>query len=287
MTEPVSPLALPETPGPPHPYAEVIGDPIAHSRSPIIHGHWLRTLGMEGSYRACHVRPEELADYLAERRADPHWRGCNVTIPHKLAVMEHVADPGNIRGNIGAMNTLFRAEDGRLAGTNSDAGGFYLPLSDVDLAGRPVVVVGAGGAARAVLFALARVGAGPVTILNRNVLKASALLAHFGLKGQALPLDARLPAAALLVNASALGMAGQAPLELDLGGLADDAIVYDCVYTPRETALLRAADARGLATIDGLDMLVGQAAIAFELFFGVAPPRDDAADAQLMDLLTQ
>ena len=170
--------------------------------------------------------------------------------------------------------------------TNTDAAGFYAPIAELDLAGAPVVVIGAGGAARAVLFALSRIGVGPVTILNRNVLKAAALLSAFGLKGQALPLDAKLPPAALLVNASALGMAGQPPLDLDLAALPDDAVVYDIVYAPLETALLAAARARALETVDGLDMLVGQAALAFELFFGVAPPRDDASDVRLRALLT-
>lgn len=270
-------IATPLTPGPGRPYAEVIGDPIAHSKSPLIHSFWLGALGIAADYRACHVRPDGLTAYLAARSADPDWRGCNVTIPHKLAVMDHVADPGDTRRTIGAMNTIMRSSAGELTGTNTDAGGFYAPIADLDLTGRPVVVVGGGGAACAVLFALSRVGCGPVTILNRNVLKASALLARFGLKGQALPLTARLPAAALLVNASALGMTGHPPLDLDLSPLPDDALVYDCVYAPLETPLLTAASARGLAVVDGLDMLVGQAALAFELFFGAPPPegRDD------------
>ena len=125
-----------------------------------------------------------------------------------------------------------------------------------------------------------------MTILNRNVLKAAALLSSFGLKGQALPLDATIPSAALLVNASALGMTGQPTLDLDLGGLPEDAVVYDLVYAPLETPLLAAARARDLDTVDGLDMLIGQAALAFELFFGAAPPRDEASDSRLRTLLT-
>ena len=272
-----------DTPGPQCPYAEVIGDPVSHSKSPLIHGFWLDALGIDAEYRATHVRAEELGDYVDQRRADPLWRGCNVTIPHKLAILDHAADPGDIRGSIGAANTLFRAGDGAIVATNTDAAGFFSPLADVPLAGAPVVVVGAGGAARAVLFALARAGVGQVTILNRNVLKASALLAAFGLKGRALPLDARLPAASLLVNASALGMTGQPPLELDLAPLTPDAIVYDCVYAPLQTDLLSAAEARGLVTVDGLEMLVGQAAIAFELLFGAAPPRE--RDGELRERL--
>ncbi|MGV1684931.1 shikimate dehydrogenase family protein [Sphingopyxis sp. NJF-3] len=265
------------------PYAEVIGDPIAQSKSPLIHGFWLDALGLAGRYDRAHVKPEGLAAYIAERRADSDWRGCNVTMPHKAAVMDLVDDPGDIRGTIGAMNTVVRQPDGTLIGTNTDAAGFYSPLAEVDLAGAPVIVVGAGGAARAVLFALARAGVGPVTMLGRSPLKAMGLLATFGLKGEVAALDAPLPPAALLVNASSLGMTGQPSLDLDLSPLPDDAIVYDLVYSPLRTGLLRAAEARGLDHVDGLDMLIGQAALAFELFFGKPPPegRDDALRALL------
>jgi shikimate dehydrogenase len=277
-------IATSASPSPGRPYAEVIGDPISQSKSPLIHGHWLALAGIDADYRACHVRSEGLAAYINERRDDPHWRGCNVTLPHKLAVMDHVSDPGSVVGSIGAMNTVARNAEGQLFGTNTDAAGFWAPIADLNLAGREVAVIGAGGAARAVLFALGQVGCGPVTIYNRNVLKASALLAHFGLKGRALPLGARLPAAALLVNASSLGMAGQSPLTIDLDPLAEDALVYDLVYAPLETPLLAAATARGLETVDGLDMLIGQAALAFELFFAAAPDRshDDALREQLL-----
>lgn len=266
------------------PYAEVIGDPIAQSKSPLIHGFWLEALGIAGDYRRCHVKPDELTAYVAERRDDPDWRGCNITMPHKAAVMELVDDPGNIRGTIGAMNTIVRQKDGSLIGTNTDAAGFYSPLAELDLEDAPVVVVGAGGASRAVLFALARAGVGPVTILNRSPLKAMGLLATFGLKGDVLALDAKLPPAALLVNASSLGMKGQPPLDLDLSPLPDGAIVYDLVYSPLQTGLLQAAEARGLDTVDGLDMLIGQAALAFELFFGAPPP--EGRDEELRALLT-
>ncbi|MEQ1689593.1 MAG: shikimate dehydrogenase, partial [Sphingopyxis sp.] len=255
-------IAFPDTPSPGKAYAEVIGDPIAHSKSPLIHGFWLDMLGIDAAYRACHVRPDQLGDYIAQRKRDCDWRGCNVTIPHKLNILDHVDDPGGVRGSMGAANTIFRQPDASLAATNTDAAGFYAPLADVDLAGKPVVVIGTGGAARAVLFALARANVGPVSILGRNVLKASALLAHFGLKGRALSLGSKLPAAALLVNASALGMAGQDSLDCDLSPLPVDGIVYDCVYAPLVTDLLAQAEDRGLATIDGLEMLVGQAALA-------------------------
>lgn len=266
------------------PFAEVIGDPIAHSKSPLIHNFWLKELGLVADYRAAHVRPEMLADYIAERRDNPDWRGCNVTLPHKVAVMDLVDDPGDVRGTIGAMNTLVHQRDGSLIGTNTDAAGFFAPLAEVPLAGAPVVIAGSGGAARAVLFALARAGVGEVTMLARSPLKAMALLATFGLKGSVAALDAPLPPAALLVNASSLGMAGQPEFVPDLSALPADALVYDLVYAPLETPLLAAAAARGLATIDGLDMLVGQAALAFELFFGKSPPEgsDEALRARLI-----
>ncbi len=275
------------------PYAEVIGDPIAHSKSPLIHRFWLEKLGLEADYRACAVAPEALADYISTRTRDPDWRGCNVTIPHKLAVIDHVEDPGDVRASIGAMNTVLRDPAGRVTGTNTDAAGFFAGIADLDLAGAAVVMVGTGGAAHAVLFALARAGVGPVTIIARNPLKGAALLARFGLTGTVQVLSGqplsghshsvRLPPVALLVNATQLGMDGQPPLVLDLAPLPDDAVVYDIVYAPLVTPLLAAAVARGLATVDGLEMLVGQAALAFELFFGQAPPRmhDDALRALL------
>ncbi|MEO9467922.1 shikimate dehydrogenase [Parasphingorhabdus sp.] len=266
------------------PYAEVIGDPIAQSKSPIIHNFWLEKLGIEATYRACHVTPKALPEYLTKRRNDKNWRGCNVTLPHKLAVMDLVEDPGGLKQSIGAMNTISRTDDGNLFGTNTDAGGFLSPISDLPLEKQEVVVIGAGGAARAVLFALSRLNVGSVTIVNRNVLKASALLAHFGLKGRAIEHGAPLPPAALLVNASALGMAGQEPLTIDLDGLPDHALIYDLVYSPLKTDLLRAAENRNLDSMDGLAMLIGQAALAFEIFFGATPPieHDDELQALLV-----
>ena len=264
-------------------YAEVIGDPIAQSKSPLIHRFWLDALGLGGDYRATRVTAAELPDFIARRRADPDWLGCNITKPLKIAALDHVEDRGDVRGSIGAINTAFRAEDGALVGTNTDAAGFYAPIADLELAGAAVTVVGSGGAARAVLFALARIGVGPVTLLVRNPLKGAGLLAAFGLKGQALPLAAGTPPAALLVNAATLGMVGEPPLDLDLSPLPDDAVVYDLVYAPLETGLLAAARARGLDVVDGLEMLVGQAAVAFELFFGAAPPRE--RDDELRELL--
>lgn len=267
------------------PFAEVIGSPIAHSKSPAIHSFWLAALGIDAAYRAREVAPDDLAAFIERRSDEPAWRGCNVTLPHKVALLDLVDDPGGVRGTIGAINTVLRQPDGTVIGTNTDAGGFAVPIAGLELTGRHVVVVGAGGAARAVLWALARLGVERVTLMNRTPLKAAGLLARFGLKGDVVPLDAPLtPTAALLVNTSSLGMTGQPPLALDLSPLPEDAVVYDIVYAPLETPLLAAARARGLAIVDGLEMLIGQAALAFELFFGQPPPRE--RDDELRRLLT-
>ena len=132
------------------PYAEVIGDPIAHSKSPLIHGFWLDALDIEAEYRKTHVTPDGLAAYFLQRRADPDWLGCNVTIPHKIAVMDYADDPGGVRERIGAMNTIASEIGGPLIGTNTDAGGFLQPLLRDGWKGRSAVLVGAGGAARAI-----------------------------------------------------------------------------------------------------------------------------------------
>lgn len=265
------------------PYAEVIGDPISHSKSPAIHGFWIERLGLQARYQPCHVVASDLGSYIAGRAQDPMWRGCNVTIPHKLSIIDHVADPGDVRHSIGAMNTVARDAGGRIFGTNTDAAGFMAPLAEVDLDSAPVAVAGTGGAAHAVLFALARSGAGPVTLLARNPVKGASLLARFGLKGEVKAFGSRLPPVQMLVNATSLGMTGQQELPVDLSTLPDDAIVYDIVYSPIETPLLRQARDFGLATVDGLDMLIGQAALAFELFFGVAPPAE--CEDELRELL--
>ena len=265
-------------------FAEVIGDPIAHSKSALIHNFWLGKLGIDAEYRCNRVLAGGLADYLYGAHADPHWRGCNVTIPHKIAIMDMVNDTTGIKVTIGAMNTIVRSGDGSLWGTNSDVAGFLEPTARRDWRGRSAIVVGAGGAAKAVLFALKSVGIGEITILNRSVDKAAALLANLGFEGQAISIDAPLPAADLLVNASALGMTGQPPLLLDLSRLGANSLVYDLVYAPLRTSLLVQAEARGMATIDGLYMLVGQAAVAFALFFGAPAPREH--DDELRALLT-
>ncbi|BAV65245.1 shikimate dehydrogenase [Sphingobium cloacae] len=265
------------------PYAEVIGDPIAHSKSPLIHNFWLQSLGIEAEYRKTHVKPEGLAAYFLERRADPDWLGCNVTIPHKIAVMDYTDDPGGVRERIGAMNTIACETGGPLVGTNTDAGGFLQPLLRDRWKGRSATLIGAGGAARAILFALASLGVEEISIMVRDPAKGQGLLDRAGIEGRVIGMDDPLPAADLLVNTSPLGMVGQPPLELDLAPLPDGATVYDIVYAPLETGLLKAARARGLGTLDGLEMLIGQAALAFDIFFDAEAPRE--RDGELRALL--
>ena len=261
-------------------YAEVIGDPIGHSKSPMIHNFWLAKLGIDAEYRACHVRPDELGDYFARRRGDAKWRGCNVTVPHKVAATRLVDDIAADARAIGAINTVVRQQG--LIGYNTDVAGFLEPLGETAI--RAATVIGAGGAARAVLAGLASRGVRWVSLQNRSIDKAKALLDEFALQGCAVPVGGEGPTADLLVNASSLGMTGQPELPPVVGQLADGGTVYEIVYAPLETGLLKAARERGLPTIDGLAMLIGQAAAAFEKFFGQPAPRQH--DAELRALLT-
>ena len=265
------------------PYAEVIGDPIAHSQSPLIHNFWLEALNIEAEYRKTHVPAEGLGSYFLERRADPDWLGCNVTIPHKIAVLDYVDDPGGVRDRIGAVNTIASETGGPLIGTNTDAGGFLQPLLREGWKGSSAVIVGSGGAARAILFALASLGVPDISIMARDAAKGQALLDRARVKGRVLGMADALPAADLLVNSTSLGMVGQPALEIDLTPLPAKSTVYDIVYTPLETGLLQAARARGLRTLDGLEMLIGQAALAFDIFFDAQPPRD--LDGELRERL--
>jgi shikimate dehydrogenase len=281
-------------------YAEVIGDPIAQSKSPKIHGFWLEKLGIDADYRACHVRPEALADYIAARRADPDWRGCNVTMPHKQAVMPLLGRIEAPADQIGAVNTVYPGSGGGLAGTNTDARGFLEPLKP-DLAKahyfRMARILGTGGAARAIIAALAQHNF-TLVVAGRDPAKARALLDELAPKGEHhaidlahfadstdFPFDDREGCLDLVVNASSLGMEGQPPLAFDWSHAPPGAIAYDIVTAPLDTPFLQGARAKGHRTIDGLSMLIGQAAVAFERFFGKAPPREH--DAELRKLLTQ
>lgn len=282
------------------PYAEVIGDPIAQSKSPAIHGFWLTKLGIDADYRACHVTPAGLAEYLAARREDPDWRGCNVTMPHKQAVMPLLGRIEPPADAIGAVNTICPASGGVLAGTNTDAAGFLEPLT-ADLAQthyfRMARILGTGGAARAIITALAGHGF-TLVVAGRDPAKARALLDELAPKGEhhAIPLshfadptdfafDDREGCCDLIINASLLGMQGQPPLAFDWSHAPPGSIAYDIVTAPLDTPFLQAARARGHRTIDGLAMLIGQAAVAFERFFGQPAPREH--DAELRATLTQ
>ena len=279
-------------------YAEVIGDPIAQSKSPAIHGFWLRQLGIEADYRATRVEADGLGDFLARRRVDPEWRGCNVTMPHKQAIVAHLDRLDPLAEMIGAVNTVV-AENGALVGYNTDAGGFLEPLAR-ELAEthyfRMARVLGTGGAARAIVAALAREKF-VIVLAGRDTGKAQALLdeldpagehhavdlAHFA-DPTDFAFDDREGCLDLIVNASPLGMRGQPPLAFDWSHAPPGAMAYDIVTDPVDTAFLAGASAAGHRTIDGLAMLIGQAALAFEKFFGVAPPRH--LDAELRAILT-
>lgn len=275
------------------PYAEVIGDPIAQSKSPIIHGYWLERLGIEGRYERNHVTSDDLARYLDERRQDPAWRGCNVTMPHKQAVLPMLDAVDPTAERIGAVNTIVRDDAGRLTGYNTDAPGFLEPLRD-ELAQthlfRMARVLGTGGAARAIVAALADAGF-VIVLAGRNPFKARALLDELAPNGEhhAIGLDHfvaptnfafddREHLLDVVVNASPLGMAGQPPLAFDFSHAPPGSLVYDIVTNPLDTAFLQQARAAGFATIDGLSMLIGQADAAFTRFFNARPPRDDDAE---------
>jgi len=282
------------------PYAEVIGDPIAQSKSPKIHGFWLAKLGIDADYRACHVTPDQLPAYLAARRADPLWRGCNVTMPHKQAIIPLLDRIDPAAGEIGAVNTVLNEAGGGLSGTNTDASGFLEPLKrDLEQSHyfRMARIIGTGGAARAIITALANQGF-TLVVAGRDPGKARALLDELAPKGEhhAAPLahfaeptgfafDDREGCLDLIVNATSLGMEGQPPLPFDWSHAPPRSIAYDIVTVPLDTPLLQTARAAGHRTIDGLSMLIGQAAVAFERFFGVPPPREH--DAELRTILTQ
>jgi shikimate dehydrogenase len=270
--------------------AAVIGFPVSHSRSPLIHGFWLQRLGLAGGYGCIEVAPDDLAAFM-QRLPLCGLRGVNVTVPHKLAVMPCCDTLSETAARVGAVNTIVVAADGHLSGHNTDVSGILLPLAGRDWSGKTAVVIGNGGAARAVLGALHTLSIGVVRTLSRRVSATSGLLEAFGRDAansygfwQA---DMALAGADLLINASSLGMAGQPPLEIDLAPLDPAAVVFDIVYGSQETAFLAQARARHHVTLDGLDMLVAQAIEAFTLFFGVAPPVDDTSMAALRSVLAQ
>ena len=259
--------------------AGVIGWPVSHSRSPRLHGYWLAENSIDGAYVPLPVAPENL-ETAVRGLAAAGLAGVNVTIPHKeavLALCNHVDDTAR---RIGAANLLvFR--DGGIEGRNTDAFGFMANLKETApgwSAAAPVLLLGAGGAARAVAVGLLDAGVTELRLCNRNRARAETLAAEIGGPISVLAWEDRvagLDGASLLVNSTSLGMTGQPPLELSLDGLANDAVVADLVYSPLETALLAAARARACTGVDGLGMLLHQARPSFAAWFGVDPQVSD------------
>lgn len=264
----------------------IIGHPVAHSRSPIIHGHWLAEHGLDGSYERVDVPPGAVAAFL-DRIRSGEFAGGNVTVPNKEAVLPLLDHVGETARRMGAVNTIW-VEDGKLHGDNTDAFGFLAHLDDRvpgwDARTASALILGAGGAARAVVHGLVSRGVGRIILVNRSMARAEDLAAEFGVGVEA---RGRSEAAALvatsdlIVNTTSLGMQGQPPLDLDLAGLRPGTIVDDIVYVPLETALLAEARTRGGVPVDGLGMLLHQAIPGFERWFGVRPEVTPALRARL------
>ncbi len=257
--------------------AGVMGWPIAHSRSPVIHGHWIEQLGLRGSYVPLAVNPVHLPEAL-QGLAALGFAGCNLTLPHKVDALTCIQELDDVARQIGAVNTVVVKADGSLRGTNTDAFGYIQSLReaqpDWQAASRPAVVLGAGGAARAIVWALADAGVKEIRLLNRSPDKANAMATELGAPVKALDWQDRhqaLADAGLLVNTTTQGMQGQPALDIDLSALPASAVVSDIVYTPLETDLLRRAKQRGNPVVNGLGMLLHQARPGFAAWFGVMP----------------
>jgi shikimate dehydrogenase len=265
--------------------AGVIGWPVAHSLSPRLHNTWLHRYGIDGVYIPLAVRPEDFADALLSL-PKLGFRGVNVTVPHKERALALVQEATPEARRIGAVNTIVVGEDGSLIGGNTDAFGFLENLRDGQAGWRArgirAVVLGAGGAARAIVVALCDEGAAEIRLVNRTLARGQSLAADFGGPIRALPWSERqraLTGADLVVNTTSLGMDHQPPLDLDVSSLPGDAVVCDIVYAPRETALLAAARARGNRCVGGLGMLLHQARPGFAAWFGRMPElTDDLAE---------
>ncbi len=263
--------------------AGVMGWPVGHSLSPLLHGYWLSTHAIDGAYVPLAVKPEDFAEAV---RMLPKLgiAGANVTIPHKQAALAACDELDDVAVRIGAVNTIVVRRDGRLWGTNTDAYGFLENLKAKhptwDAGAGPAVVIGAGGAARAVVVALLDAGVPAVRLTNRSRERADALANDLDAKKiEVTDWDLRnvaLAGAGLLVNATSLGMTGQPELDLDLAHLPKEAAVYDIVYVPLETDLLKAAKAAGHPVIDGIGMLLHQARPGFAAWFGIEPTVDQA-----------
>ena len=266
------------------PFAEVIGDPIAQSLSPLIHRHWLAALGLRGDYDATRITPEGLGAHIARRRAEAGWRGCNVTIPHKQRIVPLLDAVDPAAAAIGAVNCVVPGAAG-LTGYNTDIDGIAAALDATALEDRSVVLIGAGGAARAAVAYLAGRRIAQLIMIVRDPAKAESLRGLIGTsRFRAVSFEGAadvLEGAAAIVNASPLGMTGAPAMPghlLDaIAGRTSGATQFDMVYKPLETPFLAAAGASGARTVDGLTMLIGQARRAFALLFGAAAPDGDGA----------
>ena len=255
----------------------VIGWPVEHSRSPAIHRYWLELYGIDGAYEKEAVRPEEFASFLGSL-SDRGYAGANVTLPHKTEALRLATKADESARAIGAANMLWLDGAGRLNASNTDAYGFMTNLNQEaphwNKGRAPVMVLGAGGAARAILHGLIAQGASRILLANRTRDRAEALAGTFGPAVSVVDWDARNQALAgcgLLVNATSLGMSGKGPLDIEVEALPEDAVVADIVYSPLETPLLATARARRRQAVDGLGMLLYQAVPGFERWFGVRP----------------
>ena len=257
--------------------AGVMGWPVMHSRSPRLHNYWLAKHGLAGTYVPLGVKPEGLQAAL---RALPAlgFSGCNLTLPHKQMAMDMIDSADEAARNIGASNCIVVGPDGWLEGRNYDGFGFIACILEASPDWRadagPIVVLGAGGGARAVVWSLIDRGARDVRLVNRTLARAEALEEKFGGPVKALAWDERhraLEGAAMLVNTTSQGMTRQPPLDIRIDRLPQDAVVCDIIYTPLETPLLAAARARGNLAVNGLGMLLNQARPAFHAWFGVMP----------------
>lgn len=270
--------------------AGILGWPVAHSRSPLIHNFWIGELGLDAAYLPLPVAPEDFTDAV---RALPKlgFAGANVTVPHKRAAFELADSLDPLAKRLGAVNTLVFAKDGSIEGRNTDVHGFLENLRagapDFDFAAGDAVVLGAGGAARGVIAGLLEAGCKKVCMLNRTAERAEALAKDFDdCRIDVEDWDHRetsLSGAGLLINATSLGMEGAGSLDLSLDALPNSAVVNDLVYAPLETDLLRKAREKGCRAVDGLGMLLHQAAPAFEAWFGASPDVTDGLRAIIVD----
>ena len=257
--------------------ASVMGWPVMHSRSPMLHNYWMRQHALTGVYVPLAIQPDGLAAAL--RALHPlGFSGCNLTLPHKQTAMAVVDEVDEVARRIGAISCVTVRADGSLAGTNNDCFGFIHNLKQEYPNWRadagPAVVLGAGGGARAVCYALMQAGATEIRVVNRSFARAQSLAADFGAPLQALPWEQRhaaLDGAAMAVNTTSLGMAGQPALDIRLDALPTTALAADIIYIPLETPFLAAARRRGNRTSNGLGMLLHQARPAWKLWFGIEP----------------